>query len=514
MTTAQEYVALLRDLKDFSGLTYRELAARAERAGDVLPRSTLAGLLGSARLPRGEPVAALVRACGGGPEEVAAWLRAHQRLAGRAGRAGRAGLPGSAAGALGSAGRTQLPPATADFTGRQDEVTVIRRQLMAEGGPQSPGPAVVAVSGPAGTGKSALAVHCAHLLGPSFPDGRLYADLSGSGAGSGTGTGPLLAGLLRGLGVTGTELPPDESERLELYRTLTATRRVLVVLDNADAAAPADGGGAEASAGATAGPGVGAAADAGVGATAPTSATAHAGATAHANTTTLSVAAAPSAAAQAIAQATARLRPLLPAGPGCAALVTSRRRLALEGAHAVDLGELGLAAGVRLLAATAGPGPVAASPAAARRLVEQCGRLPLALRIAGARLRTRPHWSVERLLDHLADERHRLDGLTYSDLSVRDALAKDCRGLSAAAVTALHILGLKAPPRFTVWQAATLLVADTDEAEDLLEELTDSRLLAAIGPHYRLPPLVRLYARELTTANQAPTVLLPARTPA
>ncbi|NGN66525.1 hypothetical protein G5C51_21805 [Streptomyces sp. A7024] len=503
MTTAQEYVALLRELKTFSGLTYRELAVRAERAGDVLPRSTIAGLLGSSRLPRGEPVAALVRACGGGPEEVAAWLRAHQRLAGRAGRTG--GGQGA-----GEAGRTQLPPATADFIGRQDEVAVIRRRLTAERGPQSPGPALVAVSGPAGTGKSALAVHCAHLLGQSFPDGRLYADLGGAGAGTGF-LPDVLAGLLRGLGVTAAELPGGEAERLELYRTLTATRRVLVVLDNADAATGGDTAtSADAAAAAdTTTSATDAAASAGVAANAADAANATASATDPAASLS-SAAPAPAAAAQ----ATARLRPLLPAGPGCAALVTSRRRLALEGAHAVDLGELGLAAGVRLLAATAGPGPVAAAPVAARRLVELCGRLPLALRIAGARLRTRPHWSVERLLDHLADERHRLDGLTYSDLSVRDALARDGRGLSPAAVHALHVLGLKAPPRFTVWQAAALLVTGTGEAEELLEELTDSRLLTALGPHYRIPPLVRLYARELAATDPTPAALLPARTSA
>lgn len=85
------------------------------------------------------------------------------------------------------------------------------------------------------------------------------------------------------------------------------------------------------------------------------------------------------------------MRPLLPAGPGCAALVTSRRRLAgLEGARRVDLDVLGAAEALTLLGRIAGPQRVASEPAAAEAIVGWCGRLPLGVRIAGAKLAAHP----------------------------------------------------------------------------------------------------------------------------
>lgn len=71
----------MRAMKDRSGLTYRQLAVRAEGRGDVLPASTLAGTLSRGSLPRPEVVEAFVRACGGSPEDVERWLAAHRDLA-------------------------------------------------------------------------------------------------------------------------------------------------------------------------------------------------------------------------------------------------------------------------------------------------------------------------------------------------------------------------------------------------------------------------------------------------
>ncbi|MDQ4094314.1 MAG: NB-ARC domain-containing protein, partial [Actinomycetota bacterium] len=94
----------------------------------------------------------------------------------------------------------------------------------------------------------------------------------------------------------------------------------------------------------------------------------------------------------------AQLRPLLPGTPGCAVLITSRARLAgLNGSRLVDLDILEFDQAVELLARVAGPLRVAAEPGAAREIVRLCGFLPLAVRIAGARLGARPHWRLERL---------------------------------------------------------------------------------------------------------------------
>ncbi|MFF0448517.1 helix-turn-helix domain-containing protein [Streptomyces sp. NPDC004609] len=77
---AAEFVARLQQLKDWSGLTYRELTSRAEAVGDVLPRSTVANMLSRSTLPREELVAAFVRACGCGPGATETWLRVRKEL--------------------------------------------------------------------------------------------------------------------------------------------------------------------------------------------------------------------------------------------------------------------------------------------------------------------------------------------------------------------------------------------------------------------------------------------------
>ncbi|MFF4175273.1 RICIN domain-containing protein [Streptomyces sp. NPDC001750] len=88
--SAAEFVALLRVVKDGSGLTFRELTRRAEAAGDVLPRSTIANMLARASVPREELLVAFLRACGREPAEVVDWLAVREELAVRGRRAGAA----------------------------------------------------------------------------------------------------------------------------------------------------------------------------------------------------------------------------------------------------------------------------------------------------------------------------------------------------------------------------------------------------------------------------------------
>ncbi|MCQ6251487.1 helix-turn-helix transcriptional regulator [Streptomyces malaysiensis] len=95
--SANEFITALQALKDWSRLTYRELSARADAVGDVLPRSTVANMLGRATLPREELVAAFVRACGVGPAELTVWLAVRKDLATRAGEPGAGPLPDAAA---------------------------------------------------------------------------------------------------------------------------------------------------------------------------------------------------------------------------------------------------------------------------------------------------------------------------------------------------------------------------------------------------------------------------------
>ncbi|MFE3225948.1 BTAD domain-containing putative transcriptional regulator [Nocardia sp. NPDC059228] len=119
----------------------------------------------------------------------------------------------------------QLPPDTADFTGRHDLV----RELCAVLGATRP---IVAVSGMGGVGKTALALHVAHRIRDLYPDGQLYVDLFGAGA---TPAEPehVLGAFLRALGVAQKEIPVGVAERAALFRSASSGRRLLVVLDNA-----------------------------------------------------------------------------------------------------------------------------------------------------------------------------------------------------------------------------------------------------------------------------------------
>ncbi|AWS43162.1 BTAD domain-containing putative transcriptional regulator [Streptosporangium sp. 'caverna'] len=206
----------------------------------------------------------------------------------------------------------------------------------------------------------------------------------------------------------------------------------------------------------------------------------------------------------------AQVRPLLPGGQGCGVIVTSRNRLAgLDGAMFVDLGMLLPEAAIDLLIRIAGADRIAADLDAARHIVQQCGGLPLALRVAGARLASRRRWSVRRLADRLADEQHRLDELAAGDLEVRTSIALSYDMLSAAEKRMLRRLGLLGLPSFPIWVAAIVVGAGLREAERLLEQLVDASLVDEVGPdaagqaRYRLHDLIRLFAGERARAEEA-----------
>ncbi|HEU0127078.1 MAG TPA: BTAD domain-containing putative transcriptional regulator [Pseudonocardiaceae bacterium] len=205
----------------------------------------------------------------------------------------------------------------------------------------------------------------------------------------------------------------------------------------------------------------------------------------------------------------AQLRPLLPGTPGCAVLITSRARLAgLNGSRLVDLDILEPDQAVELLARVAGPLRVAAEPGAAREIVRLCGFLPLAVRIAGARLDARPHWRLDRLKADLADEHHRLDQLRLGDLEVRASLALSYESLDATARRAFRRLGLLEIRDFAPWVTAALLDIPQAQAEELVDTLVDMQLLDVAGRdatgalRYRFHDLLRAYAREVVAAEE------------
>ena len=307
------------------------------------------------------------------------------------------------------------------------------------------GMAVTVVTGMLGTGKTTLAVHAAHLARSAFPDGQLYACLDD--AGRPRDPQVVLGELLRGLGVPAGGIPAARFEREALYRSVLAGRRVLVVADGAGSAA--------------------------------------------------------------------QVRPLLPGTAGSAVVATSRARLPdLDGARFIELGGLHPAASIRLLATISGrhlgdgdrdaDQDAETEAEAARAIASACGHLPLALRIAGARLADDNELTVTELAALLSDESRRLDELAVGGASVRTRLGVAARGVSGSARRALALLAAAGPPETPGSVIAKLV--DEGDSGNVAPELADAGLLHRVSGDgdygrrsYRLHPLIRAYAGELLT---------------
>jgi NB-ARC domain len=195
----------------------------------------------------------------------------------------------------------------------------------------------------------------------------------------------------------------------------------------------------------------------------------------------------------------AQVRPLLPGNPRCLVLITSRTVLATLGAKTLQLDLLDSEQAMNMLRSIVGQGRLDEDPKATLDVIEWCGGLPLALRIAGARLVQLPHRNMAWLAERLAVEHRRLSELDVSDLQVRSSFQLSHKGLPDLEAKAFRRLGLWHEADFDATVVATLLEVEVDEAEEIVDGLVKAQLIepASAKPgRYRMHDLLRLFAQE------------------
>jgi DNA-binding SARP family transcriptional activator len=202
---------------------------------------------------------------------------------------------------------------------------------------------------------------------------------------------------------------------------------------------------------------------------------------------------------------TSQVYPLLPGSPGCLVLITGRKRLMdLDGAAWISIGPMAPENGTQLIEEVLGAARTAAEPEAVQDLVRLCGGLPLALRIAAARLRNRPRWTVRYLVERLCDETRRLEELSAGERSVAATLQLSYQAMDEEHRTALRLLGLYGDADINVYTGAALLATDIYGAEQILERLLDVHLLQQSHiAVYRFHDLVRNFAQSLSSPATA-----------
>ncbi|WP_415925270.1 ATP-binding protein [Streptomyces sp. ME19-01-6] len=330
----------------------------------------------------------------------------------------------------------QLPGDVRGFVNRTEELHRLDA-ILTGGEGDSVVVAICVIAGTAGAGKTSLALRWAHQVKADFPDGQLYVNLRGYDPGEPVTGQEALHRFLTGLGVPPGAVPTDTEAAAALFRSLSADRRVLIVLDNAATVAqvrPLLPG--------------------------------HAG-------------------CLVIVTSRDRLSGLA----------------VRDGAHRITLGTLPEPEAVALLrAVTSGYRPEDDAEKLAE-LARLCARLPLALRIAAERAASHPHMRLDELIADLRDESALWAALSTGDEqdadAVRSVFAWSYRALSPAAARLFRLLGLHPGPGFGLGAVSALAGISVRQARQLLDVLVGGHLLEQTAPdRFEFHDLLRAYATE------------------
>ncbi|MEO3924197.1 BTAD domain-containing putative transcriptional regulator [Micromonosporaceae bacterium B7E4] len=330
----------------------------------------------------------------------------------------------------------QLPSDVRGFAARAAELARLDAILSGTGGHATAVPVCV-LSGTAGVGKTALAVHWAHRVADRFPDGQLYVNLHGfDPTGATMSPAEAVRGFLDALAVPPDRIPAGLEAQIGLYRSLSAGRRMLVLLDNArdiEQVRP-------------------------------------------------------------LLPGTPGSLVLVTSRNHLTGLV------AAEGAHPVTLDLLTVDGAREMLASRLGAARIDGEPEAVDEIIESCARLPLALAVAGARADTHPAFPLGALARELRDVRAGLDVFAIGDAAtdVRAVLSWSYRTLSPAAARLFRLLGLHPGPDTAAPGAASLAGLPSHQVRPLLAELARAHLVVEHAPgRYTFHDLLRAYAAEL-----------------
>ncbi|MFI1995915.1 BTAD domain-containing putative transcriptional regulator [Actinoplanes sp. NPDC020271] len=334
----------------------------------------------------------------------------------------------------------QLPAAPAEFTGRDNELRRADEFLATA----RPGPSIVVIAGLGGVGKTSLALHWAHRLAPRYGDGQLYVDLRGYGPQRDPlSAADVLDGFLQALGLAPEHAPEGLAARAGMFRSLTSTRRMLILLDNAVAAdqvldlLPGTGD-------------------------------------------SLVIVTSRGTLPDLLIRTGASLLTLLPP--------------AYEDALA-------------LFASRAGRDRVRAEPRAARDIVELSGRHPLALAVVAARVAARAHLPLSATAAEVSAAHGTLDAFRMPEatVDVSAVLSWSYRTLADGTAHMFRLLCLHPGPDLNAEVAASMLAQPVTRARGLLAELVASALLMEHQPgRWTVHDLVRAYGNDLALALDPP----------